>query len=130
MKIIAVLAVLMTLVGGIAMSGSRAAPIQQTSVAFGHCHGGDSDTCRPLTSTTLERFDLMLDWNEARELASPAGFEVFGDPGEGFWREFGGFGVLQPPVAVIREIFDPTMRPWDPGPADEWSTSLRILAPI
>ncbi|MGH9509934.1 MAG: hypothetical protein ACRD2M_08355 [Terriglobales bacterium] len=108
MKIVVTLAILMMIVGGIATSGSRAATYQETSVAFGHCHDGDSDTCRPLTSATLERFDLMLDWDDNRDIFAMR--EVFGDPGEGFWREFGGFGDLRPPAAM-REIFDPAARP-------------------
>ncbi|MGH2396273.1 MAG: hypothetical protein ACRDFW_04645 [bacterium] len=108
MNNIAVLAIIVMVVGGIAISGSRAAPIQQTSAAFGHCHVGDSDTCRPLASTAFERFDLMLDWDDNREI-TPSMLEAFGDPGEGFWREFGGYGGR--PAVAVREIFDPTSRP-------------------
>lgn len=109
MKSICMSAAILMVVGGIATSGSRAASIERTSAAFQHCRAEDSETCRPLTSTGLERFDLMLDWDDDREF-TPGIHEVFGDPGEGFWREFGGFGSLQS-SAAMKEIFDPVLRP-------------------
>ena len=123
MKSIAVLAILMMLVGGIAAKGSRAHPIQQTSVAFGHCRDEGravSNRCRPVDNLVagMVEADGYTDEGFWREYGGANVSDLLGDgiPGpagawveerEGFWRELGGTLPFTLEARIDPKIFDP-----------------------
>lgn len=76
MKTVVMLALVMMLVAGIAVNGSRAQALTATSVAFEQCWGKDAaqtDRCQPLVRSLLAQTDFEGADRQASEAAGAGG---------------------------------------------------------
>lgn len=110
-----VVLVILVVVGGIAVKGSGAYPIEQVSIAFAQCIGNGSATLEKCGSFDMTAVFADEDfWREFQgyELGldvpgSGPGFEFVHGDTEGFWREYGGGRLTAPRLQMAPRIFDP-----------------------
>jgi hypothetical protein len=114
-KIVVLLVLLVVLVGGVAVSGSRAQPLPQVSVAFSQCanqRSRSTGSCRPLIAPMAVGRDEgadeadaggvdAADANEAGANEADAG-EAGGDDSPDRWMEFLAAGLRA--VAAVLDL--------------------------
>ena len=96
MKTVSVLLILVVLVAGIAVNGSRAQPMPGTSVAFQQClegSGGTAERCRSLVAVlaAMEEVGVELAGSQVGDVGGDIGGDMGGFGGDlaspEFWRD-------------------------------------------